>query len=166
MIPGTGSAEIRKDMKMNKTRLWIFTIIIALILVFIWGNSLLNAETSKALSDYLRTNILGFLFDEMNANQASFLVRKLAHFTEYAVYGIELSLLIVSNWMKWKTGKIFKRILICLNMILITAFIDETIQFFSGRGPAVLDIWIDLAGGALTTCLVAIGTSANKRKRT
>jgi VanZ family protein len=26
------------------------------------------------------------------------------------------------------------------------AFIDETIQIFSGRGPAILDVWIDTLG--------------------
>jgi VanZ family protein len=31
---------------------------------------------------------------------------------------------------------------------LIIAFFDETIQIFSARGPAVLDVWIDFAGFA------------------
>lgn len=148
---------------MKKNVLIILTIA---TLAFIWIHSAMSPADSNAESSAVRDFIAPFL--ELfvgKGNVTDHLVRKLAHFTEYAVYGIELSLLIVSNWMKWKSGKIFTKILICLNIILVTAFIDETIQFFSSRGPAVLDIWIDLAGGALTTCLVAIGTSASKRRK-
>ena len=35
-------------------------VLVALILVFIWGNSLLSKEASGAISDFIQYNIFGF----------------------------------------------------------------------------------------------------------
>ena len=49
---------------------------------------------------------------------------------------------------------------------LIVAFLDETIQIFSGRGPMVSDIWIDLAGGVFGSLIIDSLLCLLKRKRT
>jgi VanZ family protein len=51
---------------------------------------------------------------------------------------------------------------------LLTAFIDETLQIFSGRGPMVQDIWLDLAGslfGAGIIRLILLIIDNKKRKK-
>ncbi len=64
--------------------------LIALTLLFIWGNSMRNASASGAMSGSVRVwleSLLHIPIDE-------FLLRKAAHFSEYALLGAELSLLL------------------------------------------------------------------------
>jgi VanZ family protein len=68
-------------------------------------------------------------------------LRKVAHFVEYGVLGLEISLYV----------SLFSRDFVRLAPYTAfvghgIAFIDETIQIFSGRGPAILDVWIDTLG--------------------
>ena len=35
----------------------------------------------------------------------------------------------------------------CLFFLTLAALTDETIQIFTGRGPQVQDVWLDVAGG-------------------
>lgn len=39
---------------------------------------------------------------------------------------------------------------------VFTAVMDETIQIFSGRGPLVSDIWVDLLGIAIGMGIIAV----------
>ena len=41
-------------------------------------------------------------------------------------------------------------------LALLVSFLDETIQIFSGRGPAVKDMWIDLSGAVLGLLLALL----------
>ena len=50
----------------------------------------------------------------------------------------------------------WKRISFILLTILIAFFVgftDESIQMFSGRGPAIFDVWIDFAGFATASVI-------------
>ena len=66
-------------------------------------------------------------------------VRKLAHFTEYFVLGVELELYLKRKWLK------------AVGIGFAVAFMDETIQMFSGRGPLISDVWLDFFG-----CITAV----------
>ena len=55
-------------------------VLVALILVFIWGNSLLSKEVSGAISDFIQYNIFGFSGGGTNGTVNSMPIRKLAHF--------------------------------------------------------------------------------------
>ena len=70
------------------------------------------------------------------------LIRKLAHFSEYCVLGAEMMIYIQSVNKTLTINKLVNTLLTGLTV----AFIDETIQIFSGRGPMIIDMWIDLAG--------------------
>lgn len=133
---------------MKKKLLFIITI---LTICFIWGNSLLPASVSGAISEWVK-DILNFLFsgspdDGMSGDGV---LRKIAHALEYTVLGVELTLIVRAMWKK------------PLSLLLLgglsAAFIDETIQLFiPGRAGMVQDIWIDLGGfctGALITLFI------------
>ena len=58
-------------------------------LTFIWGNSLLPGSVSGAISDFVK-NILAALFEqgEPEPESSGFLLRKMAHFTEFTALGL------------------------------------------------------------------------------
>ena len=140
----------------------------ALTLIFIWGNSFLPSDVSSGESGFvmkLLTPLLEIFTGKGNVTEH--LVRKLAHFTEYTVLGVELGLLF--GVMKRNKDRIVWRCwpLIFLHSIGI-ALIDETIQIFTGRGPAITDVWIDTAGATLGSSVVLLiiflGNISSKRK--
>ena len=109
-----------------------------LSLLFIWTNSFLSAGASSRASGYftrILTPFLELIFGRGNVTEH--LVRKLAHFTEYAFYGLWLAL-----WIKADE----RNALYSLFTGFVTAFLDETIQMFTGRGPSIKDVWIDVFG--------------------
>lgn len=135
-------------------------IIILLNLVFIWGNSVFSQEHSHQISTSFR-EILSRLFNLAGGADAlsDHFVRKAAHVFEYFVLGVLLT-------------SFFGR-LRPLNCILVfaavvpVAVIDETIQIFTGRGPAVRDVMFDICGYAAGFLIVMlIKGCLNKRKKT
>ena len=71
-------------------RLWICSILLALNVAFIWGNSLLPGEISGAISNGLKA-VLESLFGSQGASgSGGGLLRKMAHVTEFACLGISL----------------------------------------------------------------------------
>lgn len=116
-----------------------FIIAFALLtLLFIWGNSVLPSGESSRMSGYV-TKLLTPLLEVFTGrgNVTEHIVRKLAHFTEYAFFGLWLAL-----WAEADERKALWPLLAGF----ITAFLDETIQIFTGRGPSVKDVWIDVFG--------------------
>ena len=92
-------------------------------------------------------------------NVTEHLVRKLAHFCEFFILGIELQLFFsLLNSRK-------SAFLLALSHGLFTALVDETIQIFSGRGPMIQDVWLDFSGvtvGSLIALAVMM-TKANQK---
>lgn len=136
----------------TKTKLRLCASLILCNLVFIWGNSLLPGEISGAFSDWVR-DLLAPLFGwgEGGASGGG-LLRKIAHFTEFACLGVLL---------RWLLGmldtKHWRQLLIPLAVALVTACIDETIQIFvPDRGPGIKDVAIDTAGAILGIALLSL----------
>ena len=125
---------------MNR-RIRLCVVFIALNLTFIWGNSLLPGELSKALSDWLGS--LLNVGQALPANGAGTgLLRKIAHFTEFGSLGFLLARL---AWLKGERG--FHLITPALLGGLLAACIDESIQLLTpARGPSLVDVWIDTFG--------------------
>ncbi|MBO5009958.1 MAG: VanZ family protein [Clostridia bacterium] len=69
-------------------------------------------------------------------------IRKIGHFCEYGLLGIQLALLTALSLTERKERLAF----ISHIFALIIALIDETVQIFSGRGPSVSDVWLDFLG--------------------
>ena len=119
-------------------------------LVFIWGNSLLPGEVSGQLSDWIK-GILEFLFSSSGQEDTTggFLLRKLAHFTEFAALGMLLS---------WLFGMLKRSWRYPLLAGISAACIDETIQMFvPDRGPAIKDVCIDSCGVCTGMLLLYFG---------
>lgn len=119
--------------------------LLALNLIFIWGNSLLPGEISGALSDWVK-GILEMLFPGVGSGgSGGFLIRKLAHFTEFAALGLCLG---------WLFAMMNRKPVPAFLLGVAAACVDETIQLFvPHRGPGIRDVCID-AGGVLTGILL------------
>ena len=117
----------------------LLALIIALILVVIWGNSMLSKEVSGAISDFIQYNIFGFSGGGTGGSINSTPIRKLAHFAEFAALGAALALIFFDR---------AKRYLKAFAMAAAAACLDETIQIFSNRGNSIKDVLLDCCGAA------------------
>ena len=116
--------------------------LIGITVAFIFIQSMLSRETSGAESGAVREFLERFF--SYDSPFGAFILnnlRKIAHFAEYGVLGAEISLF-VSLFAK-DSMKLMPYTPLVGHGV---AFIDETIQIFSGRGPAILDVWIDTLG--------------------
>ena len=85
-------------------------------------------------------------------------IRKSAHFIEYAILGLELAILITINKSvsvddDKKRGlikNIFSFYPTAFVLSLFVGSIDETIQHFTGRYSSVWDVLLDLAGASFS----------------
>ena len=118
-------------------------IFMLLTLCFIWGNSLLGREESAELS----SSFYRWLIEHGCPIKSEHVLRKMAHFGEFGLLGMELSgLTFLRDGFRRRPG-----MLAALAALLIAAA-DETIQFFSGRAARITDVLLDFSG-ALTGIL-------------
>ncbi len=135
--------------KENKKKIYILNALIIIMLIFIWGHSMVPAVQSSEESGYWATYLIPILKVFVGEKLATeYLVRKLAHFSEYAVFGF-----IVALRVKQSQKLDIKLIGKAEGASFLTAFLDESIQVVSGRGPMITDVWIDSCG-AFTGILV------------
>ncbi len=78
---------------------------------------------------------------------SNYMLRKVAHFTEYAVLGGLLACLALWSDIKWRAAFV-------LGAGVGIACVDETIQIFSGRNSQIRDVMIDLSGVAVACAIV------------
>ena len=79
-------------------------------------------------------------------------LRKIAHFVEFSVLGLEVALYV------WLFARKRSFILASYPIALFVALIDETAQIFSGRGSSLSDVWLDFSG-FLTTATLFYGVA-------
>ena len=130
-------------MRRSKPRLVLASTFLAALLAFIWINSAMPGQTSGQLSGFVG-KILGAIlpFLSPDSPNGAYLVRKIAHFSEFAALGMSLG---------WLFGMYLRRrwpqMLLPFGCGVAAACIDETIQIFSpGRYCSVVDVCIDSAG--------------------
>lgn len=127
-------------MKKQNYRLWAYCGLAVLLLAFIWGNSMLPGSVSSELSGGLMRYV-GKLF-AVFGKRAEFMLRKFAHFSEYAALGFLLGGVFTASGK----GRV-DRLVRCLLCAVLTACADETIQLYAtARGSSLIDVWIDTAG--------------------
>lgn len=129
----------------------ILLVLIVLTLCFIWGNSLMPASFSGAISGWAKNVLNAILGDVGNSSvSGEGVLRKIAHASEIAVLGV-----LLTDLMANKLRQKLPLVALCG---LSSALVDETIQLFSeGRAGLVKDIWIDCGGfcfGVLMVCLI------------
>ena len=142
----------------NRYKLWICTALLVLNLLFIWGNSMLPASASDAVSSGALA-WLSWLFG-IFGDHGHKILRKMAHMTEFASLGLLLS------WFWQLRGQRgFHRISLVLLCGLLAACVDESIQILSpGRSSSLIDVWIDMGGFVAGMILIWIGQAIFKKK--
>ncbi|MDD2363004.1 MAG: VanZ family protein [Oscillospiraceae bacterium] len=130
-------------MKKTHKRRLIFTVLSVLFTAFIFLNSIQNAAISSAQSGnfvVFLENILSSI--GISVSVSEFIIRKLAHFSEFFILGILLCLT-----LRTYTVKIIKNVTIPLFLGILVAVTDEFIQLFSaGRAGLVADVVLDFSG--------------------
>ena len=118
----------------------IWFVLCAAWLAVIFGHSLMPAELSKVESGGLLawlSKAMPFLTDR--------LLRKLAHFSEFAVLGLLLAQCLRAGFSQPALAA------------LLCAAADETVQLYvPGRSGQVRDIWIDFAGALTAVALTLL----------
>ena len=135
----------------------VLTILIALNLALIWGNSLLPGVSSEAVSGGVLAFLGQFLPMLLTETGHTFL-RKAAHFSEFALLG-----LLYSGRHRLTKGETPAHLML---FGLTVACIDETIQIFTPeRASSLIDVWIDASGFALgLVVIITAYTIYNKIK--
>lgn len=131
---------------------------LVLNLLFIWGNSLLPGSVSGVISGWIR-DILALLLPgkPSDPDVGHGLLRKLAHFTEFACLGALFA---------WLFGMLQKPVVLALLSGFAAAGIDETIQrFVPDRGPSFTDVLIDTSGVLIGIIFLFLGYTVLKKHR-
>ena len=145
-------------MEKNKIARIIFFIltIATAIIIFMFSNE--NKEqsgnTSKNFIEgiieiFPKTKKLEQEEKEEIIKKAQPLIRKLAHFSIYTVLGINVMGYIIT----YKNIEQKKQIILAIITCIIYATSDEIHQYFSSRGPSILDVGIDTCGSILGLCI-------------
>ena len=131
--------------------------LLVLNIAFIWGNSLLTANMSRAFSTWVKDLLSVFFSSEgpEGPEGGHHLLRKLAHFTEFTGLGLCLSwltrMLRPQSWEYYGLPLLGGALVAC---------VDEIIQIFvPGRGPGILDVGIDTLGVVLGIVLISLYAS-------
>ena len=154
---------VKENLLKMKKRILLVTTLTLTALIFI--HSSMNAAESSDESGFvlLLFDRLGALWGKPGLFTEVF-VRKLAHFTEFSVYGFFLSWT-VCEYKGTLKGHIFQ----ILFFLLCVPVTDETIQYFPvGRSAEVKDILLDFSGalfGFIVLAAVAAVSSHAKKKK-
>ena len=140
---------------------WILYIVLALIVFFIWDNSLQNGGSSDGFSLIFAEKLapiahnLGFHGNIWTLNR---IVRKLAHLMEFTILGGVLYA-ILRRYIEYGT------VLKAIGLGIVIASLDEFIQIFSpGRSSQFSDIVSDTIGVVIGIFLVRLAYSIGQKK--
>lgn len=164
--------EFRLNVKISNKQLILWVCLIAwMVVIFMFSAQ--NGEESAELSGGITKRVIEIIVDDYEnmtpaqqtnvQNNVSFVVRKIAHFTEYAILGGILACLVGTY-----TQILKRRILISWCAGTVYAMTDEFHQMFSeGRTPKVFDVCIDSAGVIFGVCIVLVfcHIAIDKRKQ-
>lgn len=139
-------------------RLTIAKTLLICLLVFIWGNSLMPGEVSGAISNWVKELLANLLpMGPEEEDGGGHLIRKLAHFTEFAALGATLG---------WIFGMLNKGKIRPFVYGVLAASMDETIQrFVPDRGPSGKDVLLDSCGVLTGIVLLYAGHTYFKKIR-
>jgi len=121
---------------MRKTTIICRVLLIAALL-FVFVHSMMPVSVSSQESAWFAARFINPVFRRLfHTELTDNLIRKFAHLIEYTAVGALLC---------GATAFSVPKTMICG---LIAAFLDETLQILSGRGPMIEDVWLDLVGVA------------------
>lgn len=148
----------------QKHRLILFIILSLLVLYFIFSNSLQSGPDSNARSGLVAQWLQPVLNPVGRIPSDTFhkIVRKLAHFTEFAALGVCLF-----GWACNLSKQPKRPWRLAGTCALLAAVTDETIQRFTGRTAMLQDVLLDVGGAAfgiiITALLLSLWRHLSKR---
>ena len=125
----------------------------------IWFRSSLNAEASAAESAVALDFLLNiFKFFGISPELTDHIVRKAAHFSEFAVLGL------MTFWCAYRLRRRILRNLMSVGFVCLSvAVVDEFIQTFSlGRSGEVGDVILDFVGSVFGVLLIIVFISVKR----
>lgn len=134
---------------------------LVLILCFVYGNSMLSKQESAEVSSSVMDAMEGILrpivefvtggpVDDTLLHKV---VRKGAHFAEFAALSALLTVLLHLIFGTWRTHAMGY----VLFLSLLFGVLDEFLQSFTGRGTSVRDVMLDLCGALLgIACVITL----------
>lgn len=147
----------------------IFLVILYLLIFFFSGqdgetSGSLSHEITQAIVEGLGKIIGGSWTEEFRLSMVTYWehpVRKLAHFSEYAVMGI----LVWTVWRPWKVRDRRLYLLVIL-WVFVSASLDEGHQLLvEGRYGSFMDVLLDTSGGCFGTVLCTMAEKLWGRMR-
>ncbi len=146
---------MKKSDKAIKLRLVVFAAATALVMLFIYWQSLQPRAASDEISSPI-TLFLKFIFDPADCIELEIFhifVRKVAHFVEYGALGVSVGGFAVNLGLLCQHRYVVFPVL----MPLFVAASDEYLQSLVGRNGTVSDVILDYSGalfGLATTAFV------------
>lgn len=135
-------------MAQRRNTRWLWIAVLAGLTLLIFSQSLMNGERSMQESSLVQSALRRVLGDGVVSRFLYRWIRKVAHFSEYAVLGGAWCgydrRFRPSRWWMWGAGP-------------VTAGIDECLQFVSpGRSPQLSDALLDCVGYACGAALIGL----------
>lgn len=133
---------------MSKKIKWIL-VIIWMVIIFWFSNqpAVISDEKSKFVIHAFKA--LGLNLDSVLGDLANFIVRKVAHFTEYLILYVLLFNALLEDF------NFKKSLMISLFIVFVYACSDEIHQIFiPGRTARIKDVVIDTCGGSFAMLVI------------
>lgn len=152
-----------KDKKLIIARVILTALTVAAVAAIFFNSSqsaIESSERSSPLTDWINGILAGF---PIPFSVTEKFIRKLAHFAEYSLLGMLLSVTYYVYLRKIKSA-----LIATLITGAVIATIDEIIQLFSeGRSCRISDMLLDFSGVAFASVIVMliVRAKANKRRK-
>ncbi|MBO4887502.1 MAG: VanZ family protein [Firmicutes bacterium] len=170
---------------------WWQYLLLGLTVLLIFTQSAMSPRISSSESGFV-TRILYPILLRILGPEADLehFVRKAGHFTEFFLLGLQLCLIWLRIWryipqrpsdagpdrpglltsypafIPRAVCPTFGLTFACSSGVSwLIAFLDETVQIFSGRGPMIQDVWLDLAGALCAILLVLLVYALRQKSR-
>lgn len=157
-------SDLNRARRRTLFRRMLSTALVLAALTFIFSNSLRTADASENQSGFVTALVNGILTALGLPALTEHVIRKLAHFTEFALLGF-----LLNNCVRTYTPHWVRSLPLPLLLGLLAAHLDETLQLFSeGRSSSVVDVWIDFGGvctGTLCSAALLLLLAALIRRR-
>ena len=139
------------------------TVVLLIWIGIIWGHSMMPGDVSSDESGFVAQILkpllvfLGFT----DPKRRTYIVRKVAHFTEYAILAM-----LSRHFVRVRGLSRAKSLLVLSVLLFVTPAIDEFIQsFVPGRSCNIKDVCIDVSGGVTGHVLYQCGIWWNQMRR-
>lgn len=147
------SNPITEIKKMSRGEVALIIIMMITVLSF-FVQSALPPETSSAESDAVSDVIEPIIPSDTPVGEFVHPnIRKIGHFSEFGLLGLEAAIFVFLY-----TKNQIRATAVAFISAQLIALLDETAQIFSGRGPEITDVWIDIFGFS-TLFIITVGAA-------